>query len=142
MSLSQFVNFTISIVTAEETTTPEQITAAHQIIFQRYCLAFADRDQLLFQTFIVLHYKILLGLYTEDDMKDFINVVSGHEKKEFPVPCPDWCQPADWHNLKKIVSERNYHVATLSLEENMEAWKRWYENTLDNEGKKITTSLI
>ena len=69
MAPSQFVNFTISIVSAEEIKTPEQSTAAHQIIFQRYCLAFSDRDQLLFQTFIVMHYKILLGLYTEDDMK-------------------------------------------------------------------------
>ena len=135
MSLTQFVNFTIGIVSAEEIKTPEQTTAAHQIIFQRYCLAFSDRDQLLFQTFIVMHYKILLGLYNEEDMKDFINVVSGHEKKEFPVPCPDWCQAGDWHNLKKIISEQNYHLATLSLEENMDAWHQWYQNTLDSESK-------
>ena len=80
MSLSQFVNFTITIVEeakAEETTSSEQMISVHQIIFQRYCLAFSDRDQLLFQTFIILHYKILLGFYTEADMNDFINVVSG-----------------------------------------------------------------
>ena len=47
------------------------------------------------------------------------------------MTCPDWCQPSDWHNLKKIVSEKNYHMATRTLEDNMDLWQKWYENTLD-----------
>ncbi len=84
MSLSQFVNFLILRV--EEN--PENEEETHLIIFQRYCLAFADRDQLLFQTFILFHFNILRSIYDSDDFNDFINVVSGHEKKEFPVGRP------------------------------------------------------
>lgn len=124
MSLSQFVNFTLTCIAenGEET---------HQVLFQRYCLAFSDRDQLLFQTFIVLHHNILRGLYSEDDFKDFLNVVSGHEKKEFPVSRPDWAEAKDWHHLKKIISEKNYHLATLCLEQNLDLWEMWYRNVLD-----------
>ena len=41
MSLEQFVNFTWTRLQDKELTTEE----AHKIIFQRYCLAFSDRDQ-------------------------------------------------------------------------------------------------
>ena len=56
MSLSQFVNFTWSRI--QEGVEEEEL---HQIIFQRYCLAFSDREQLLFQTLIgqVCHQLLL-----------------------------------------------------------------------------------
>ena len=128
MSLSQFVNFTWSRI--QEGMEEEEL---HQIIFQRYCLAFSDREQLLFQTLIVLHYGILNGNLGEDDLKDFLNVIAGHEKKDFALSCPDWCDPADWHHLKKIVSEKNYHYSVKSLEDNHDHWKMWYEHTMDTE---------
>ena len=98
----------------------------------------------MFQTLIVIHYNILEGNYSEDDFKDFLNVVAGHEKKEFPLSCPDWCKPSDWHHLKKIISEVNYHHAHIRLEREEEKWKDWYENTLDYdfENEDFVTFLI
>ena len=130
MSLSQFVNFTWNRIQESEDS-QESEEELHQVIFQRYCLAFSDREQLLFQTFIMLHYGILNGNLSEDDLKDFLNVVAGHDKKDFAIACPDWSDPADWHHLKKIISEKNYHYAVRSLEEKEADWKHWYENTLD-----------
>ena len=137
MSLSQFVNFTwnrIQEMQSDSDADQQDQSELHQIIFQRYCLAFSDREQLLFQTFIMLHLGILNGHLTEDDLKDFLNVTAGHEKKDFAVPCPEWADPADWHHLKKIVSEKNYHYAVKSLEDNGDDyWKHWYQNTLDHD---------
>jgi flagellar biosynthesis GTPase FlhF/predicted nucleic acid-binding Zn-ribbon protein len=126
MSLSQFVHFTLA-----KLRDTDDVEEAHRVIFQRYCLAFSDKDQLLFQTLIILHHKILNGSLTDADFGDFVNVIGGHEKKEFPIQCPDWCEHSDWHNLKKIVSEKNYHLATVSLEENEEIWHDWYDNAVD-----------
>ena len=88
-------------------------------------LAYSDQAQLLFQCLIIIHFNILEGNYTEEDFKDFLNVVAGHEKKEFPLSCPDWCKPSDWHHLKKIISEVNYHNAHIRLERNEEEYKNW-----------------
>ena len=121
MSLEQFVNFTFTRLQDKDLTIEE----AHKIIFQRYCLAYSDQDQLLFQCLIIIHFNILGGNYTEEDFKDFLNVVAGHEKKEFPLSCPDWCKPSDWHHLKKIISEVNYHNAHIRLERNEEEYKNW-----------------
>ena len=135
MSLSQFVNFTLTVRNDES----EDTENMHRIIFQRYCLSYADKEQLLFQTFILLHYNILKdGVWTEGDRHDFLNVVAGHEKKEFPLSCPDWADPAHWHHLKKIVSEKNYHLATHSLEETSESWRHWYENAM-TKGRGLVT---
>ena len=128
MSLENFVNFTWTRLQDKELTLEE----THKIIFQRYCLAFSDRDQLLFQSLIIIHYNILQGNYTENDFKDFLNVVAGHEKKEFPLSCPDWCKATDWHHLKKLISEVNYHHAHIRLERDEDQWKHWYENSMDH----------
>ena len=144
MSLSQFVNFTWNrIQDMSDDQQESDVAELHQVIFQRYCLAFSDREQLLFQTFIMLHLGILNGTLEEDDLKDFLNVTAGHEKKDFAVPCPDWADPADWHHLKKIVTEKNYYYAVKSLEDQEDYWKDWYQHTLDHkDGKDFVSFLI
>ncbi len=127
MSLSQFVHFSQARLKDESLGEED----AHKIIFQRYCLAFSDKDQLLFQTFIILHLKLMAGTLEEVDFSDFVNLIGGHERKDFPLKCPDWCLPSNWEKLNKILSEKNYHLATRTLEDNEEEWKKWYDDAFN-----------
>ncbi len=65
MSLSQFVHFSQTRLKDDSIDEEE----AHKIIFQRYCLAFSDKDQILFQSFVIIHLKIMSGDLTDEDFK-------------------------------------------------------------------------
>lgn len=53
-SLTQFVEFVKELLADESKTTDE----AHEIIFHRYCLAYANKDQLLFQVDRILATRV------------------------------------------------------------------------------------
>ena len=89
VSLSQFVQFCL---TQFRDPKMSSIAEAHLIIFQRYCLAYKDQDQLLFQvgnilivfllsdydvfsvlfqTLVIIHLKIMEDVLVANDFADF-----------------------------------------------------------------------
>ena len=71
-SLTQFVEFGASKLAEEDASVDD----VHLLIFQKHCLAYANRDQLLFQALILLHLKVLEEEIDDSMLRDLRSVVT------------------------------------------------------------------
>ena len=134
-SLTEFVNFA-STKLQECENAPN--TKAYTIIFHKHCLAYANKDQLLFQVLIILHLKILRDELNDDDVSDLKAILFGSLYNEnantngalckIKMQCPSWCKEEDWSRLG-LLSNTSIDALTKEITKNEKDWKEWYTST-------------
>ena len=137
-SLTEFVHFaSTKLQECEDSESGSRNSQAYTIIFQKHCLAYANKDQLLFQVLVILHLKILRKELTDEDLRDLKSVLFGTlymsnnaildgSLMDVKERCPPWCKEDDWARLALLGSDATINGLVKELGEHETEWKDWY----------------
>ena len=138
-SLTEFVHFASTKLQECESSQTTNNTEGYTIIFQKHCLAYPNKDQLLFQVLIILHLKILREELTDNDVNDLKAVLFGSLYKpnertsdtaleKVDVYFSSWCRDRDWKRLGSL-SDTSLDRIIKEFTCDKKGWRDWYTST-------------